>query len=371
MSADSPARDLVFVAHSGQASGAEKVMLGLVDLALSRGHRVRVACPDGPLSALLPAAVERVPIPELGLTGQRGGRRLLAATTMARHWVRAARVFRALSRRDRAQIIVNSTMALPAVALARPRRGSTVWLVHDILASRRQVLVAKAGRRAVGRAVAVSERAADPVRQLGFDVRVARQGVPWPVEPVPVRERAPVVVGILGVITEWKGHHVLLDAVAQVPEIALEIAGAAHPGDEPYLDALRERSQRTNLAGRVRFLGRVDAMTTLRDWDILVSASVLPEAGPLVVLEAMSLGVAVVATDHGGNVTADTALCVPADDPSALRAALRRLADDPALRAQLRAAGRTHVATHHDRSHTEPRMLNLLVGEAHPVRFGY
>lgn len=362
MTAGSPG--LVFVAHSGQASGAEKVMLALVELALGRGYRVRVACPDGPLRALLPAEVGHVPIPELGLTGQRGWRRLLAAARMARAWVRAAVVLGALSRGDRARIVVNSTMALPAVALALPRRRSTVWLVHDVLASRRQVTVARLGRVGVGRAVAVSERAAAPVRALGFEVAVARQGVAWPVDAVPVVEHRPLTVGILGVITEWKGHHVLLDAVAELPEIRVEIAGAAHPGDEPYLAALEGRSQRADLAGRVRFLGRVDALPTLRTWDILVSASVLPEAGPLVVLEAMSLGIPVVATDHGGNVTADTALCVPAADPTALRTALRRLAADPALRVQLSEAGRTHVATHHDRSHTEPRMLDLLLGGA-------
>ncbi|WP_240505359.1 glycosyltransferase family 4 protein [Nocardia mangyaensis] len=362
MSADDVVRDLVFVAHSAQASGAEKVMLGLVDLALSRGHRVRVACPEGPLRELLPASAGHVRIPELGLAGQRGGRRLLAAATMARHWLRAAVVLRALSRSDRAEIIVNSTMALPAVALALPRRRSAVWLVHDVLASRRQVTVARVGRAAVHRAVAVSERAAAPVRQLGFEVQVAVQGVVWPVEPVPMVERTPLVVGILGVITEWKGQHVLLAAAAGLPEISVEIAGTAHPGDEPYLAALRERSQRADLAGRVSFLGRVDAWAALREWDILVSASVLPEAGPLVVLEAMSLGVPVVATDHGGNVTEDVALCVPADDPIALHAALQRLVDDPQLRVQLSEAGRARVAACHDRSETEPRMLDMMLG---------
>ena len=57
---------IVFVAHTGQVSGAEKVMLDLIDVALERGHPVRVVSPDGPLAGRLPAQVDHVPIPPLG-----------------------------------------------------------------------------------------------------------------------------------------------------------------------------------------------------------------------------------------------------------------------------------------------------------------
>ncbi len=362
MPVDSSARELVFVAHSGRASGAEKIMLTLAERAVAEGWRVRVVCPDGPLRKLLPATVGHVAIPELGLAGQRGGQRLRAAAVMLWRWALAARVLRRVARTAGVRLVVNSTMALPAVALALPPRRAAVWLVHDVVAGRRQRTVARVGRRAVGRAVAVSERAAAPVRALGFEVEVARQGVRWPVEAAPVVERSPLVVGILGVVTEWKGQHVLLAAAAGLPEVVIEIAGSPHPGDEPYLAALRERARRPDLAGRVRFLGNVDPLPRIRGWDVLVSASVLPEAGPLVVLEAMSVGVPVVATGHGGNVTDDTAVCVAPDDPVALREALRRLGREPDLRARLRDSGRAAVAARHDLAETLPRMLDVLLG---------
>ncbi|MFC4128052.1 glycosyltransferase family 4 protein [Nocardia rhizosphaerae] len=364
MAADSRARRVVFVAHTGNASGAEKVMLDLVGLAVARGIRVEVVCPAGPLSARLPAEVGHVPIPELGLTGQRGLARCGAALVMFWHWVLAARALRGLIRDGRTDVVVNSTMALPAVALSGSRRRSTIWLVHDVLASTRQFAVARLGKLTAGRAVAVSERAAAPVRALGYPVEVAWLGVPWPVEPAPVVARRPAVIGILGVITAWKGQHVLLEAVAELPELTVEIAGTALPGDELYLATLHERAAAPDLAGRVRFVGQVDALSTIRGWDVLVSASVLPEAGPLVVLEAMSLGVAVVATDHGGNATDDVALCVRPDDPIALRAALRRLLDDQGLRDRLRDAGRARVAARHDRSRTLPRLFAAVFPDA-------
>jgi glycosyltransferase involved in cell wall biosynthesis len=70
----------------------------------------------------------------------------------------------------------------------------------------------------------------------------------------------------------------------------------------------------------------------------------------LVVNEAFHQGVPVIATDAvgaaaGGLVRHErTGLVVPANDPDALRAALHRLHDDPALRARLGAAGRAAAA---------------------------
>ncbi|MDA0167190.1 glycosyltransferase family 4 protein [Solirubrobacter ginsenosidimutans] len=70
----------------------------------------------------------------------------------------------------------------------------------------------------------------------------------------------------------------------------------------------------------------------------------------LVVNEAFHQGVPVIATDAvgaaaGGLVRHErTGLVVPAGDAEALRGALRRLQDDPALRAQLGAAGRDAAA---------------------------
>jgi glycosyltransferase involved in cell wall biosynthesis len=72
----------------------------------------------------------------------------------------------------------------------------------------------------------------------------------------------------------------------------------------------------------------------------------------LVVNEAFHQGVPVIATDAvgaaaGGLVQHEqTGLVVPAGDAQALAAALRRMHDDPALRARLGAAGREAVATH-------------------------
>jgi glycosyltransferase involved in cell wall biosynthesis len=86
--------------------------------------------------------------------------------------------------------------------------------------------------------------------------------------------------------------------------------------------------------------------------DVLVLPSVLDsrndtEGLGVVLLEAMSYGVPVIASRIGGipDIVGDgaTGLLVPPGDAGALAAALERLAVDPSLRARLGSAGREHV----------------------------
>ena len=87
---------LLFLNHSGHHSGAEKVLLDLVDRALDRGHPVTVACPDGPLVEVLGDGVRRLRVPELGGGGDgTPAGRALAASRLLAAWVRAARTLRA------------------------------------------------------------------------------------------------------------------------------------------------------------------------------------------------------------------------------------------------------------------------------------
>jgi glycosyltransferase involved in cell wall biosynthesis len=133
-----------------------------------------------------------------------------------------------------------------------------------------------------------------------------------------------------------KGGDVLVEALpellAAAPQVSVTMAGlGAAPG-------LR------GAAGRARWLGwleRDDAAGALAAADIVVLPS-LSEGVPVVLLEARSLGKAVVATDAGGipEVISDgiDGLLVAPGDRAALARAVARLAGDPALRARLGAA---------------------------------
>ncbi|MFV9431890.1 glycosyltransferase family 4 protein [Rhodococcus aetherivorans] len=359
---------LLFVAHTGERSGAEKVMLMLVDVALAQGRRVVVACPDGPLAEALPSGCVHVRLPRLGMWGQTGFGWIAGLAGLPVRWLVGARRLRRVLAVERPQVVCNSLFALPSLRLAvlgTSHRERARWLVHDTLSSRKQRIVARMGREAVGEAVAVSRASAVPVRECGYPVVVTPHGVPIPLSPS--RRASPedstARVGILASVTEWKGHRVLLDAVAEVPGIHLDVAGDPFPGDEVFLDELRRRADAPDLRGRVSFLGRVDPAEVFAVWDVMVSASTSPEAGPLVALEAMAHGVPVVGTDHGGTAEhlADGAgLLVPPGDAKALADALRRLVCDPDLRNELAVTARRRVEKRHDIEVTLPAMVNAL-----------
>ena len=354
---------ILFVAQTGQLSGAEKVLLNLVDEASTQGFNAIVACPAGPLADALPKGSTHVLIPALGMGGEQGLARLVGTVGLALRWRAAAKILAPIARAPRTETIVNSLFALPSVRMARPPRG-VGWLVHDTVTSTKQKAATRIGKPVVRVAVAVSEATARPLRALGLPVRVAHNGVRWPVPQLSGHLHSPPVVGMLALLTPWKGHRVLLESVARLPGVELELAGGSFPGDLPYVEELHARAQRPDLAGRVRFLGHVDAVEAMHGWDVVVSASVAPEAGPLSVLEAMSYGLPLIGTDHGGTtefLSGGAGLLVPPDDEVAMAEAIEAILRDDQLRGSLITEARQRVAREHDLGTTLPAMLRTLL----------
>jgi glycosyltransferase involved in cell wall biosynthesis len=265
--------------------------------------------------------------------------------------------------RDADVVLSNGILALPALTLARPA-APVAWLVHDVVHRRDWRLLLRAVRRGVDLAVAVSEAVATPLRAQGLRVEVVPNGTVWPVEPAPLDHDEPPVVGCAALLTSWKGQDVLLDAVAGIDrDVVVELAGGRFPKDEPYVDALHERAAAPDLAGRVRFLGRVDDLSArMRTWSVAVLPSVDPEAAPLSLVEYMALGIPVVATDHGGTpeVLGHAGLLVPPRDAAALRDAIVRLLDDRGLREACASAGPAQVEAGLTLTHQLDRMAAVL-----------
>ncbi len=343
---------LLIVSHTSLLSGAEAVLLRVVQGAEARGWKVVGAIPPGALaSRLSQTGVSVVSIPDLKLPA---GPRPTAASLLAARNVVASRVI-ATAAGQADVMLVNGLLALPAVRIARPK-APVAWLVHDVLIRRSLLQLLRFSAGAVDVAIAVSQAAAAPLAANGIRrTEVVPNGTPWPVTPAPPadsRRFHPPLIGCAGLLTPWKGQEILLEATARLDhaDACIELMGGTFPKDTGYLEELRRRAARPDLAGRVQLTGSLpDPVSRMRTWTLAVSPSVDPEAGPLVVLEAMSIGVPVVGTAHGGTVEAlsDAGLLVPPRDVTALAAAIDRLLDDRDLYRRCSEAGPRSIASDH------------------------
>lgn len=353
-------RRLLAVTSTGQVSGAERVLVHVLAAASRSGWQVTCAAPAGPLADELAAAgVPHVALPELGLAP---GSRLIAYARTLLRWMRAARVVRrAAAAGD--LVLVNALTALPVVRLAHVR-PPVAWLAHDVVVRADRLRMFRLCRPALARVIAVSAAVADRLRHTGVRIDVVHNGVPWPVEPASGAPGDSPVVGISALLTPWKGHHVLLDAVPMLDDgVSVEIMGGNLVTDTDFAASIRARCSEPALRDRVRILGHVaDPLAQMRSWTVAVSASVAPEACPLNVLEAMSLGVPVVATDHGGapEVLAGTGLLVPPGDPGALAEAINTLLRDAALRGRCASSAKERVAVSHRQDRQTETLLDVL-----------
>lgn len=148
---------------------------------------------------------------------------------------------------------------------------------------------------------------------------------------------------VLARLESQKGHRVLIDAMsavhAQFPSVRLVCVGAGSLRDE-----LESQVRQAGLNESVRFVGY---QSNVADWLALADFVVLPsfyEGLPLVAIESLAAGRAVVASAVDGTpevvVHEKTGLTVPPGDSPALAAAICRMLHEPELRQRLAENGR-------------------------------
>jgi glycosyltransferase involved in cell wall biosynthesis len=182
----------------------------------------------------------------------------------------------------------------------------------------------------------------------GVDLEALRARVTCSREEMRARLEIPpgrLVATMVGNIREWKGQHVVLEALGRLrrevrDRIFLLVAGDGDSPGAPYFQSLLDLQKKYGLQDMVRFLGtRQDVPDLLTASDMAIHASVLPEPFGLVVVEAMGLGVPVIAARLGApaDVVAEgSGLLFDPTSPGELAAALARLVEEHATREALR-----------------------------------
>jgi len=160
-----------------------------------------------------------------------------------------------------------------------------------------------------------------------------------------------VVIGIFGRLVRWKGELEFLRAFNEVRRefpnaVALVVGNASDLGQEYEADLRAFVGQ--DLRDSVVFTGyTADVVPLYQMCDIVVHASIEPEPFGLVIVEAMSAGAAVVASQLGAGpeIVADgeTGLVVDPRRPELLADALRRLLSNAELRSRLAKRGKDYA----------------------------
>ena len=104
--------------------------------------------------------------------------------------------------------------------------------------------------------------------------------------------------------TSWKGHEILIQALAQLPDKdAILMLLGIEDGPPAYAEKLRTMAVRYGLGGRVRIgAGSRDMPAALMLADVVAMPSIKPEPFGRVAIEALAMGRPVVAFRHGGAV---------------------------------------------------------------------
>lgn len=169
---------------------------------------------------------------------------------------------------------------------------------------------------------------------------------------------APIVM-MPGRLTRWKGHHVLIDAMARLdrPDVFCVLIGSDQ-GRVEYRRELEAAIAERGLSGRVRIVDHCNDMPAAYMLaTVVVSASTDPEGFGRVPVEAQAMGRACIATDHGGAqetiLRGETGWLVPPGDPIALSKAIHEALS---LNANQRAILATRAMAHVAQNFTREKM---------------
>lgn len=352
---------ILYVDQTGQLGGGELAILPWLREVAGEGAEV-VLFEDGPFKPLLEEC--GIPVEVMSLDTLKGVRResglgsilgTLPALMKLRARLRAkAAGFDAL--------YANSQKAFLLSALAKRKGQPLVWHLRDILTAEhfspvlRKIAVAVGNRyatvvivnsHATGESFVAAGGRKDKVRVVHDGVSAAPFDAVTPETIAKLRAEigARPLVGLFGRLSSWKAQHILLEALAGIPEAHGVLVGGALFGEDEYAAGLKVRIAKPDLAGRVHMLGfRRDIPELMRSMDIVAHTSQAAEPFGLVIVEGMLAGKPVIATRAGGAMEivedGQSGLLVEPGSVEELRSAIQCLLATPEAAAGLAAGGR-------------------------------
>jgi glycosyltransferase involved in cell wall biosynthesis len=342
---------IIFVDQSGQWGGGELCLHELVSSLRGEIEFCVFLFETGPFADKLMRQNVKLVVADGGdqLTVRRGSNLL----TMAKSFPVVTNLMRQLGELCGSDTLLYANSQKAAVIcflIAAWKKVPVVWHLRDILSAGhfswwnrllvivlsnffcREVIVNSEATRAAymaaggKRACHVIYSSVVPEKFLGIDE----------LSSTAARERCGIpelfTIGIFGRIAEWKGQHVLIEALTYLEGVqGLIVGDALFEGDEKYQLKLNALIGRYGLQDKITFVGfQEDIATYMAACDVVVHASVEPEPFGRVIVEAMRCRRPVIAARGGGAVelvgeNEERGWLHEAGSPASLRDTVRRL----------------------------------------------
>lgn len=222
--------------------------------------------------------------------------------------------------------------------------------------------------------IGVSRFIRDAITQLGISpskVFFVHNGIDFEDRPNHRTLSAPVRIGIVGQIGEWKGHDDLLEALKILKDwnmaFVCKIFGEGEPA---YLQTLHQRSRQYGLDSNIRWLGYVkDKHEIFKEIDICVIPSRCHEGFAITAVEAAVFGVPVAATRMGALTEVvrneETGYLIRPDSPLDLAQKLKGLIENPSLRKNMGERAYLYAKEHFSRERMSEGIETILSNLTH------
>lgn len=279
-------------------------------------------------------------------------------------------------------IVTNSARAhIIASLVVRKTNTKLVWIMHDMTFSpwlfrffgkypKAIICVSEMVKKYVKQWIPQKEHSKLTVVYNGISLKNVEKRSQQ--ELSVTKEENEVWIGTIGRIEPWKGQKYFILAAKEVlksiPNAKFFLIGSSVPQRKSsvlYERKIRALVEKLELSDRVHFMGyQENVYSLLKRFDIFVHTSIDPEPFGRVILDAMALKKAVIASPYGGPAEIvkqnETGYLIDPKDTIALSEKIIELCQDTSKRITIGNAGYEHIKTTFSQTKISEHILSLL-----------
>lgn len=375
-------RNVLFLQSSSELYGSGKIILQVVRTYRKEGFiPIILLTGPGPLADQLVEENFVVRIKNLGILR----RKYVKPSGLINRFSKNLDAYNYLNQLHREfdfELVYSNTLAVIVGAYWASRRGLPhIWHIHEILHGPKPLvkLLTSMLDRSTKEPIVVSEAVGDHWKRKlkKAKIEVIHNGIPYS-EYFDAKSSlrnelglgdGTVLITMVGRINPGKGQLFFLEMAKELLKVSTDchfvLVGDPFPGYEEIEQKIAEEIAKDGLKKNVTHLGfRADIPEILKDTDVFVLPSILPDSFPTVILEAMASGKPVVATHSGGAsemvIHEETGFLIPIGDVKNGIKTIDKLIKNVNLRFKMGNAGRKRVLHEYSLESFEEKITNHL-----------